>query len=234
VSNRWDETWHRLLEWTNGQGPSERLAAQLLLAEGYMDIDPSHPLGGRDGGKDALATKDGKKWAMAVYFPRGQQTLNAIKKKLVDDVHGAAANGVDALAFVTNQELSLGDRRDLKKAAGTVPVELFHLDRVTTMLDQPRMSGVRKQFLNIDFDPSVQAVLHALVSPGRDENEIREAIAGVNACQEELLTRGVPEGKFRCTKCGSNNVKERSGHYKDRLFFITKCGDCGEHLGDCI
>jgi hypothetical protein len=27
----WDETWHRLREWTAGQGPSERLAALLLV-----------------------------------------------------------------------------------------------------------------------------------------------------------------------------------------------------------
>jgi len=31
---RWDETWHRLLEWTNGQAQSERLAAQILISEG--------------------------------------------------------------------------------------------------------------------------------------------------------------------------------------------------------
>lgn len=43
---RQDETWHRLREWTSGQTPSERLAAQLLAEEGYSEIDPSHPLGG--------------------------------------------------------------------------------------------------------------------------------------------------------------------------------------------
>ena len=30
MSSRWDETWCRLRDWTNGQGPSERLAAQFL------------------------------------------------------------------------------------------------------------------------------------------------------------------------------------------------------------
>ena len=42
MSTRWDETWHRLREWTNGQGLSERLAAQILLAEGFTNVDPSH------------------------------------------------------------------------------------------------------------------------------------------------------------------------------------------------
>src|SRR4051794_24721705 len=110
VSDRWDETWHRLREWTNGQARSERLAAQILLSEGFTGLDPSHPLGGPDGGKDAIANKDGKKWVMAVYFPRGQADLRAIKQKVLADLSGVASNAADALVFVTNQELSLGDR----------------------------------------------------------------------------------------------------------------------------
>lgn len=104
---------------------------------------------------------------------------------------------------------------------------------MTSILDQPRMAAVRKQFLNIDLDPSVRSVLGALVAPGRDESEIREAIVGVAAAQEELLTRGVEPGKYRCTKCGSFNVQEASGSHNGRSFSTTDCGDCGEHLGDC-
>jgi hypothetical protein len=70
MASRWDETWHRLRDWTNGQAPSERLAAQILLSDGFVGLDPSHPLGGKDGTKDAIAHKDGKRWLMAVYFPR--------------------------------------------------------------------------------------------------------------------------------------------------------------------
>lgn len=150
MSTRWDETWHRLREWTNGQGPSERLAAQVLLAEGYTDLDPSHPLGGPDGLKDAVCRKDGLKWVMAVFFPRGQQSLAAIKRKFLHDLDGVARNDAHALAFVTNQELIVSDRETLKEAAGGVLVEVYHLDRITTILDQPSMSLVRKQFLLID------------------------------------------------------------------------------------
>lgn len=76
MTTRWDETWHRLREWTDGPGKSERLAAQILLEEGYESLDPSHPLGGPDGAKDAVCVKSGKKFIMAVYFPRGQQGVN--------------------------------------------------------------------------------------------------------------------------------------------------------------
>ncbi len=62
MNDRSDETWHRLREWTNGQPASERLAAQILLHERYTELDPSHPLGGPDGAKDALVQKDGERW----------------------------------------------------------------------------------------------------------------------------------------------------------------------------
>lgn len=234
MSNRWDETWHRLREWTNGQGQSERLAAQILLSEGYESFDPSHPLGGPDGGKDGLCEKGGKKWVMAVFFPREKKSLATIKKKLKGDLQGVAANSAEALAFVTNQELSLADRQALKKVAGRVEVELYYLDRVTTILDQPRMAAVRKPFLNIDFDASVREALEALLVPEREEHEIREALVGVVAAQEELATRGVKPGKYRCTRCGSDNNHEQFGSYRGRSVSVTTCGDCGEHLGDCV
>ncbi|WP_437898628.1 hypothetical protein [Sorangium sp. So ce124] len=147
---RWDETWHRLREWTFGQGPSERLAAQMLLADGFSNLDPSHPLGGKDGGKDALCIRAGQLWAMAVYFPRGQQSFAEIRKKFAFDLVGARANGVDGLAFVTNQELSLSERKQLNASAAPTAVELYHLERITTLLDSVPMAATRKQFLGID------------------------------------------------------------------------------------
>ena len=63
---------------------------------------------------------------------------------------GVAANNADALAFVTNQELTLGERQALKDAAGTVALELYHLERIATILCKPAMSHVRSDFLGID------------------------------------------------------------------------------------
>ena len=161
MANRYDETWHRLREWTTGQAQSERLAAQILLHEGYKDLDPSHPLGGKDGGKDAVCSKDDHQWLMAVYFPRGQQSFRKIKKKFLDDFKGVKLNGFDGIAFVTNQELTLSQRNELKKFAETTLVKLFHLERITTILDKPEMNHVRKQFLSIDFeDESSQKIVY--------------------------------------------------------------------------
>jgi hypothetical protein len=143
--NRWDETWHRLREWTNGQAPSERLAAQLLLADGFSEVKPSHPLGGPDGGKDALATKDGKEWVMAVYFPRGKQSFSKVRRKFRKDHQGTVSHDIGGLVFVTNQELTLSQRAELCNSVSTA-VELYDLERITTLLDQPAMYGVSSLF----------------------------------------------------------------------------------------
>jgi hypothetical protein len=150
--NRWDETWQRLLEWTRGQTQSERLAAQVVLEGGFANVDPIHPLGGKDGGKDAWIEKDGELWIMAVYFPRGQQSFKDIEGKFVADFAGAAKNEAKGMAFVTNQELKEGERRDLAKAVGG-QTEIFHLERVVAILDRPHMAGLRSQHLDIDFGP---------------------------------------------------------------------------------
>ncbi len=149
---RYDETWHRLREWTKGQTQSERLAAQILIHEGFQNLDPGHPLGGRDGGKDAIAYRDGVRFVMAVYFPRGQQTSKDIVAKFQHDLAGASQNDAEGIAFVTNQELTLGERENLRETATPMALEFFHLERITAVLDTPGMAKTREQFLDIEAD----------------------------------------------------------------------------------
>lgn len=150
MTNRWDETWHRLREWTNGQAPSERLSAQILTEEGFRGIDPCHPLGGKDGGRDACCEVDGEAWVMAVFFPRGEKSYAEIKAKFASDVEKVKRSGAKGVAFVTNQELRLSERSQLESEAQPLKVSLFHLERITAILDRPHMAAVRKQFLSID------------------------------------------------------------------------------------
>ena len=166
--NRFDETWHRLLEWTRGQAQSERLAGQILLEEGFIDFDPSHPLGGRDGGKDAIAKKEGTTYSMAVHFPRGQKDFKEIKEKFLADLSGAKSNSVKGIAFVTNQELTLGEREEIRSLAAPLRVELYHLERVTAILDKPAMASVREQFLDIEANGAPEFQLGGLggAAPG--------------------------------------------------------------------
>ncbi|HTW21369.1 MAG TPA: hypothetical protein VME70_14290 [Mycobacteriales bacterium] len=82
---------------------------------------------------------------MAVYFPCGQQSLSDIRKRLQQDFEGVAANDAHGLTFVTNQELTRKERAELESALSGL-LDPYHLERVTTVLDQPRMGPVRWQF----------------------------------------------------------------------------------------
>lgn len=147
---REDETQLRLLEWRKTSGQGEHLAAQVLDAEGYKDIDPSHPLGGPDDGHDGRCTKDGEPWTWAAYFPRGQKKLSEIKSKLADDIAAARKHEPKGVAFVTNQEVRLADRAALRALGGDdLEIDVFHNERVATILDRPRMAPVRQEYLRI-------------------------------------------------------------------------------------
>jgi Restriction endonuclease len=180
---RQDETWHRLLQWTYGQTPSERLAAQVVQAEGYRDYDPSHPLGGKDGGADALVTRGGKTYTVGVYFPRGQDSQSSIRAKVVGDFNGMAAHQADGMVFVTNQELRKAERKALRDAVDGELV-LMHLERLVAILDRPDMHVVREQFLRIPVGGT----------PGlrREERLAEVQRASVARCTARWLAIGLP------------------------------------------
>ncbi len=214
MTDRWDETWHRLREWTNGQAQSERLAAQILSHENFKEIDPSHPLGGKDGGKDAVCRRNGQNWIMAVYFPRGQQEFTDIKKKFCGDFKGVAGNNAEGFAFVTNQELRLAERQELKEEAVPVPIELYHLERITLILDKPAMAGVRKQFLLIDIPEKIPLdevekkriwVGCSVASALSTEDEVRSSLNPV--------VMPISNGEVNCKTKRSDSLPEGTGVY---------------------
>jgi len=160
-----DETWNRLITWTKGQMPSERLAAHILSSEGYKSIDPSHPLGGRDGLKDIISMKDNLQWIAAAYFPRGQKDFKEIKRKFTNDMKGIKKNKVSGLAFVTNQELTLSERKELKDIGKPHTIDIFHLERISHILDSAKNYGIRLEFLDIEMTKEEQLSFFA----SRDE-----------------------------------------------------------------
>ena len=155
------ETFNRLLNWDRGQAPSERLAAIILSKEGFKGIDPSHPLGGKDGLKDMTLSFDGKRWIGAVYFPRGQKTFSDIKNKFTHDLEGIKANNAEGLAFVTNQELRLRERKMLSELALDIDVQIYHLERISSLLNTPSFYGIRMEFLEIEMSKEEQLAFFA-------------------------------------------------------------------------
>jgi TPR repeat protein len=147
----WDETYRRLLWWTQGRAPSERMAAHIIADAGYKDVIPTHPQGGPDRGADATCTKDGKPCVMAAYFPGGPKPFPTVKNKLEADLNAARKGGREftGMAFVTNQELTLGQRKTLEALGGDVEIDLFHLERCIHILDLPHMAETKKLYLDI-------------------------------------------------------------------------------------
>lgn len=155
-----EETWYRLLEWTKGQAAAERLSSHILDSDGFKSIDPSHPLGGRDGIKDMVCTKDGLKWIGACYFPRGQKNFKTIKEKFLNDLKGVERNSVADLAFITNQELTLSERSILNNLTAH-NIEVFHLERLENLLNSTTNYGVRLEFLDIEITVEEQLAYFA-------------------------------------------------------------------------
>ena len=166
---RGEETVARLRDWTEAQKAAERLAAQVLSAEGFVSIDPTHPLGGPDELKDLVCERDGFRWVAAVYFPNGDKSPGEVKKKFLEDAQGPPRHGADGLVFVTNQHLTLSEREGLTSAAGKLRVDLYHRERVAGILDRPANYGVRLEYLDIEMDKTEQLAYFSNVSEGMAE-----------------------------------------------------------------
>lgn len=146
------ETRFKLINWDKGQTESEGLASIILSCSGYENVDPIHPLGGPDGGKDIICFLNGRKWIGAVYFPTQEKSFSDIKSKFLRDLYGAEQNDAVGIAFVTNQKLSDLERVQLKGIAKEdmdIEADIFHLERLVSILNRPQMYGSRLKFLGI-------------------------------------------------------------------------------------
>jgi predicted ATP-binding protein involved in virulence/plasmid maintenance system antidote protein VapI len=151
--NHPDDTWYRLLDWNYGSESANYLAKQVLLDQGFTFLDAVHPLGGADVGNNSLLAKDGQRWLMVVYFPRQQQSFETIKTQFTDALAAIAKYAANGIVFVTNQELSRSERIELKQLCDFSLLEVFHLERLATILDSPHMAKVRQQTLYIETIP---------------------------------------------------------------------------------
>lgn len=170
------ETWNRLLDWDKGSAAAERLAALILLSEGYNNLDPSHPLGGRDGLKDMKLSTGGKNWIGAVYFPRGQMTFNNISEKFEHDVKGVKSNNANGIVFITNQELRLAERQTLKEIADSYnsDLKIYHLEILADLLNLPKNYGIRMEFLDIEMTKEEQLSFFEECNELKNKYEIME------------------------------------------------------------
>jgi len=193
---RGDETWNRLLNWADSQKASERLAGHILAVEGFESIDPSNPLGGRDGLKDLICSRNNLRWVAAVYFPNGEYSFNDIRGKFENDIRGVARNEADAFVFVTNQYLTVGEREKLEGSAPIEHVEIYHLERIARILDTPHCYGIRLEFLDIEMTKEEQVSFFQAVTERMDELR-NYATSFLKLLSDNKLSDGIPIDELR-------------------------------------
>jgi hypothetical protein len=145
-----------LKDWRYGPAQAERLCSALLHLEGFSDVDPQHPLGGRDGRKDVLCKRGGYLWVTAVYFAATRVRFPRIKKKFMDDFEGVRRNKASGYVFFVNQSLTIGERDKLLKLSYPIDTVIFNLERMRALLDSPKGCGTRLEYLRIPMTPEEQ------------------------------------------------------------------------------
>ena len=145
-----------LREWRFGQTQAERLCAAILHIEGFGLVDPQCPLGGPDGRKDIICQKGGKKIIAASYFPPTNQDFKSVKEKFLHDYEGVGRHGASGFAFFVNQPITPTERADLAALATVDTIEIYHLERIASLLDSPRGYGLRLEYLRIAMNEEEQ------------------------------------------------------------------------------
>ena len=236
------ETWNRLREWDRGQADSERLASRLLATQGFEAIDPSHPLGGRDGGMDIKCRRDGDACIVCVYFPRGQKAFSETLEKFKDDYGKTASSGAQGFVFFTNQELTLSERSQLEDHSSSRWIEIFHLERIASCLDSPNGYGLRLEFLQIEMTKEEQisfindrdqilADIYAAVTP-RPKRHVEHKIKTVQVQQPDFSGTSISvfgSKLVECKKCEEVFRANRSplSVAYTTSFEVVTCPNCG-------
>lgn len=211
-----DETWDRLRCWVKGQKSAERLASHVLDSEEFKSIDPSHPLGGRDNIKDIICIKDNSKWVGACYFPRSQQTFSTVKKKFIADCKGIEKNQVDGIVFITNQELSLSERKQLIDCNIGYKTEIYHLERLVNILNSPNNYGVRLDFLDIEM--TKEELLSCFVQRDKYFSRMISKIDRLEA-DNELFKDAMLEREFQLTERSEDEISLEIEELLDKIWY---------------
>lgn len=210
AAERPDETMHRLADWTGPQWQSEQLAAQVIHAEGYQEVDPTHPYGGPDGRTDALAIKDGQCWIMGSWFPNERQPPAEIRRKVLHDFEGVETNAAHGLVFVTNQKIGRRQREELE-ALLSGRLDLFHRDRVVHVLERPEMGSIRQRYLHLGPSISEQSMIDRSANLSDQLSSLEEHLQRISQL-DAVTMPWLQEGSFlidRVTEIRASDMRVR-------------------------
>jgi hypothetical protein len=177
-----DTTIASLQNWTEAQKVPERLCAAILHLENYKNLEPSHPTGGPDSGKDLICNKDNKKFIGAVSFNRDVQPFTKVKNKFKKDLLAASKHEPDGIIFFTNQRISITERKSLSDLTkNEMIVEVYDLERIAGILSTPKGYGVRLEYLHIEMsiDEQVSFFAERDVEINKLNNTLKELLSAL-------------------------------------------------------
>lgn len=178
-----------------------------------------------------ILTNNGTKWIGAVYFPRGQQIFSDIKLKFEHDLEGVKQNKAKGIVFVTNQELRLSERKELTEIDDDIDVQIYHLERLATLLNSPANYGIRMEFLEIEMSKeeqlaffanhnqkmsNIEAALEKLTI-GLEEYKISKSLPDVE--QMEELHESDDEEFYKDEPRSIDEIVDAVGVFLDKIWF---------------
>jgi len=162
------------------------------------------------------------------YFPRGQQAFRQIAEKVAQDAAGVERNDATGLAFVTNQELTLGERDQLAESGARPALDVYHLERIASILDSPLCYGLRLEFLDIEMNKEEQisfiASRDAALAEMKDAMDAMAARLSEHLEQREAPSRDIPT----VTPLDVGSPYSASSFFQPEY---VECRDCGDLPG---
>jgi hypothetical protein len=145
--------------------------AVLAIDKRFTNVVPRHPRGGPDAGRDieALFRGDQRTFGAVGFVNQASDAPShkrAIKKKFGEDLASALDTDPkpDAFVFMTNLNLTVGEKEELEttaKTAGVAYCEIFDRERLRIALDSPDGFAIRYQYLHIPLSEPEQATFFA-------------------------------------------------------------------------
>lgn len=145
--------------------------AVLAIDKRFSNVEPRHPRGGPDGGRDLQATFRQAQVAFgAVGFVNGANDSHEQKRRVEDKFVQDCRKALEAddkpavFVFFTNLNLTIGETDALigkAKEAGFVHAEIFDRERIRIALDDADGFSIRFQFLGLHLSEPEQASFFA-------------------------------------------------------------------------
>ena len=169
----------RALEDFDNQHEFERMAADVLNALGYSDVEPMAPAGGADGGRD-VKFREGESVGIA-FVTLDKRIREKFKRDLAKQQRGEGR-----LALFCNVDVSPSMKIAFAKDAIDLgyTLEVFDLERLRSLLDSS-LKDIRRRYLGID-----DAVAARLRS------DVTKLLRFPDAFPDESSSGGLLEGMF--------------------------------------